>query len=98
MFNHHKLKCYVLALDLAKVMPSLLRTWPFYLSDQLKRALTSVILNIAEGNGRMTTKERKRSNRLQQNAGRSPSSRKNVIEVIVNLNRYIVVFGVGILL
>ena len=60
MFNHHRLKCYVLALDMAKSMPSLIRGWPFYLSDQLKRAMVSVVLNIAEGNGRYYTKERKR--------------------------------------
>ena len=60
MFNHHKLKCYLLSLELAKSMPSLTRGWPFYLSDQLKRALTSVILNISEGNGRMSPKDRRR--------------------------------------
>ena len=60
MFNHHKLKCNLLALELAKSMPSLTRSWPFYLSDQLKRALTSVILNISEGNGRISPKEGRR--------------------------------------
>ena len=41
-------------------MPSLTRNWPYYLSDQLKRAMTSVILNTSEGNGRSSLKERKR--------------------------------------
>ena len=60
MFYHHRLKVYVLALTTAKRLPSLLRSWPYYLSDQLKRALSSVILNIAEGNGRTGLKDRKR--------------------------------------
>lgn len=60
MFYHHRLKVYELSLLTAKRLPSLVRNWPYYLSDQLKRALSSVILNIAEGNGRITTKERKR--------------------------------------
>lgn len=60
MFYHHRLKVYELALLIAKRMPSLVRHWPYYLSDQLKRALSSVILNIAEGNGRSSPKERRR--------------------------------------
>lgn len=48
---------------LAKKMPSLVRKWPTgssYLADQLKRALASVSLNIAEGNGRSGLKDRAR--------------------------------------
>ncbi|MBI2091385.1 MAG: four helix bundle protein [Deltaproteobacteria bacterium] len=36
------------------------RRWPYYLSDQFKRATSSVVLNIAEGNGRLSPKERRR--------------------------------------
>jgi four helix bundle protein len=61
MFNHHRLKCYLLALDItAKTVPTIVRKWPYYLSDQFKRAMTSVVLNISEGNGRQSPKERKR--------------------------------------
>ena len=63
MFNHQKLKCYLMALELAKAMPHLIYPWPrgyYYLTDQLKRALASIILNIAEGNGRRNIKERQR--------------------------------------
>lgn len=63
MLNHSKLKCYVMALETAKKLPTLIASWPqgnAYLSDQLKRALSSVILNIAEGNGRRYPKERRR--------------------------------------
>ena len=61
MFNHHRLKCYALALDItAKTVPTILAQWPYYLSDQFKRAMTSVVLNISEGNGRQSPKDRKR--------------------------------------
>ena len=60
MFNHHKLKCYVMALDAAKRVPAIVRRWPLYLSDQFKRAMSSIVLNIAEGNGREYPKERRR--------------------------------------
>ena len=61
MFNHQRLKCYELAMFLAKKVPSLTGSWPvgsYYLIDQLKRAMSSILLNIAEGNGRTGTKDR----------------------------------------
>lgn len=63
MFNHQRLKCYQLALEVAKRMPNLVAHWPSgsgYLQDQLKRAICSVLLNIAEGNGRISPKDRRR--------------------------------------
>ena len=60
MFNHHKLRCYMLSLAIAKRMPTLTRGWPYYLSDQVRRALSSVVLNISEGNGREGIKDRRR--------------------------------------
>lgn len=63
MFNHQKLNCYQLSLEVAKRVPHLVTTWPTgsgYLEDQLKRAICSVLLNIAEGNGRRSPKERRR--------------------------------------
>ena len=61
MFNHQKLKCYEYALDTARKVPTLIKRWPKgygYLEDQLKRAASSVVLNIAEGNYRYSQKER----------------------------------------
>lgn len=63
MFNHQKLKCYEFALDAARKVPALIKRWPSgygYLEDQLKRAASSVVLNIAEGNYRYSIKERAR--------------------------------------
>ena len=63
MFSHQKLICYQLTLNLAKRVPGILAKWPkgsANLQDQLKRALCSILLNIAEGNGRASSKERQR--------------------------------------
>ena len=63
MFNHQKLKCYEYALVAARKVPTLIGKWPAgyaYLEDQLKRAASSVVLNIAEGNYRYSIKERTR--------------------------------------
>ena len=62
-FNHQKLKCYKVSLDVAKSIPTLTNRWPrghAYLIDQLKRAVSSICLNICEGNAKFSTKERRR--------------------------------------
>jgi len=61
--NHQRLTCYQFAMSMAKAMPDLLSRWPrgyYYLSDQIKRATSSIVLNIAEGNARTSLLERKR--------------------------------------
>ena len=61
--NHRKLKCYRLLLEAARNVPSILNRLPrgnAYIEDQIKRALSSAILNLAEGNGRRSIKERNR--------------------------------------
>ena len=60
--NHQRLKCFQLLLNVARKVPTLLRMLPkgsYYLEDQLKRALASAILNLAEGNGRFTKADRR---------------------------------------
>jgi len=52
-----------MARELLKEMPNLTSNWPVgnaYLIDQLKRAMSSILLNIAEGNGKRSQRERKR--------------------------------------
>ena len=61
--NHEKLHCYGLLLETAKMLPSLIHSIPKgnkWLEDQMKRALSSAMFNLAEGNGRQTTPDRNR--------------------------------------
>lgn len=61
--NHHKLKCVDRLMSVAKKMPAIVHSMPrgeAYLVDQFKRALTSAILNLCEGNGRTSPRERNR--------------------------------------
>ena len=61
--NHQRLKCYNLLIVFAKRVPELIRKLPRgngYIEDQLRRAMSSAILNLSEGNGRRSKKERNR--------------------------------------
>jgi hypothetical protein len=49
--NHEKLDCYKLLLKAAEEVARRVSKWPRgygYLSDQLNRAMTSAVLNLAE--------------------------------------------------
>jgi len=62
-FNHQKLRCYSYSLEVAKTIPTLTNRWPkghSYLVDQLKRAASSIALNICEGNAKFSPKDRRR--------------------------------------
>ena len=83
MFNHHRLKCYVLALSTAKTVPTLVRSWPFYLNDQFKRAMTSVILNISEGNGREMPRDRRRFFNIATSSAKESAS---ILDIAYSFN------------
>ena len=60
---HEKLICYQGLVGIAPKLHKLAVSLPTgynYLADQLKRALASAILNLAEGNAKFTPKERRR--------------------------------------
>jgi len=82
---NQRLDCYNLLLDVAKDVPRLIRRFPkgdSYLINQLKRALTSGVLNLTEGNGRYSIKERNRFFNI------SLGSIKEVIGAIELANAY----------
>jgi four helix bundle protein len=60
MFDHEKLKVYQRSLDLIETVATILEQIPKRLAahEQLDRASTSIPLNIAEGNGKFTAKDR----------------------------------------
>ncbi|HPM41332.1 MAG TPA: four helix bundle protein [bacterium] len=60
---HEKLGCYRQSVELAGDLSKEGAKWPKgygYLLDQLRRAMASVVLNIAEGNARRSSSERRR--------------------------------------
>ena len=63
MFFHEKLHCYQRAKILLQEIAKEMKCWPTgygFLMDQLKRAGSSILLNLAEGNNRRSPKERRR--------------------------------------
>jgi len=62
--NHYKLDVYKsareLRLECYKILPKLPDSERFNLTDQIRRAATSVVLNITEGCSRKSDQERKR--------------------------------------
>jgi four helix bundle protein len=66
-FEHEKLKVYHVALDFVPFADDLVRDLPAgrsYLGDQLHRAATSIVLNVAEGAGEFSRKEKARFYRM----------------------------------
>lgn len=61
--NHEKLNCYSRLVGITERIAKLMFRWPrgySNLADQLRRALTSAVLNLAEGNVKRSTPGRKR--------------------------------------
>ena len=62
MFPYQNLEVYKKAFFLNKIIYNLLKTnpsIPYYIKNQLGRASLSVVLNIAEGSAKVTSKDRK---------------------------------------
>jgi four helix bundle protein len=60
---HEKLECYRRSVELAEELSKEGARWPRgfgYLLDQQRRAMASVVLNLAEGNARKGASERRR--------------------------------------
>jgi len=72
LFDHERLEVYQLALDflaLADEFTSGLPPGRAYLGDQLHRASTSIVLNIAEGAGEFSKKDKARFYRMALRSG-----------------------------
>lgn len=60
-YRHENLEVYKLGMDLVKIVYKIIKKFPkdeiYSLTSQLKRSVTSVVLNIVEGSGRWSTKD-----------------------------------------
>lgn len=62
VLNHQKLECYQKEIQVVKELTRLMPNWPgrASLKDQAERAAISAILNLAEGCGKITPKDRRK--------------------------------------
>jgi four helix bundle protein len=80
-FDHERLDVYRLALDFVVEVHKIISAFPpgyAYLADQLQRAATSVPLNIAEGAGEFSPKEKARFYRIAKRSGTESAAVLNV--------------------
>jgi len=81
IFDHEKLDVYKVSLEVVILITQVVENLPrgkSYLGDQLQRAGTSILLNIAEGSGEYSGSEK---NRFYRIAKRSGTECAGVIEI-----------------
>ncbi len=87
MHNFRKLKVYQKAIDFSVLIYELTKTFPkeelFGLTSQIRRAVVSISLNIAEGSGNKSNKEFKR---FLEIALRSTYEVMSCLEIALKLN------------
>ena len=82
MFDHNRLDVYQRAVELLDLVDQIVDQMPSgraHLKDQLDRAATSVVLNIAEGAGEFSPRDKRRFYRM---ARRSATESAAVLEVV----------------
>lgn len=85
-FDHEKLDVYQAAMNFVMSADQIIESLPrgrSYLADQLHRAATSIPLNIAEGAGEFSAKEKARFYRI---ALRSATESASLLDVCLHLN------------
>ena len=84
-FDHEKLNAYQAAVDFVTLAGEIVRELPrgrAYLADQLHRAAVSIALNIAEGTGEFSSKDKSRFYRM---ARRSATECAAILDVCQRL-------------
>jgi four helix bundle protein len=84
-FDHERLDVYQTAMKFVILTDEIIESLPrgrAYLADQFQRASTSILLNIAEGAGELSTNEKVRFYRM---ARRSATECAGILAVIQNL-------------
>lgn len=85
LFDHEKLDVYQVALEFVALVDNIVGHLPMgkaYLADQLKRASSSIPLNIAEGAGEYSVNEKSRFYRM---AKRSATECASILDVCQRL-------------
>lgn len=85
-FDHEKFIVYQRAIEFVELSDYAVTNLPegrAYISDQLKRASSSIVLNIAEGAGEFSANDKKRFYRM---ARRSATECAAIIDICVRLN------------
>lgn len=82
MFDHERLDVYQRAVELLDLVDRIVQQMPAgraHLKDQLDRAATSIVLNIAEGAGEFSPRDKRRFYRI---ARRSANESAAVLQVV----------------
>jgi four helix bundle protein len=85
-FDHEKLDVYQTAIEFVVLIEPIVKQFPkgrAYLIDQLQRAGSSVVLNVAEGAGEFSTNEKIRFYRM---ARRSATECAGLLDICMRLN------------
>jgi four helix bundle protein len=85
-FDHEKLDVYKATIEFVVIIESIIKQLPkgrAYLIDQLQRAGSSVLLNIAEGAGEFSVNEKIRFYRM---ARRSATECASILDICMRLN------------
>ncbi|HVK11651.1 MAG TPA: four helix bundle protein [Gemmataceae bacterium] len=84
-FDHERLDVYQLAVEFVAVATELVACYPpgtTHLRDQLSRAATSVVLNIAEGAGEFSKPEKARFYRMARRSATECAAVLDVLKVV----------------
>jgi four helix bundle protein len=83
LFDHERLDVYRVSIDFIALVESLLENLPrgrAYLGDQMQRAATSIALNIAEGAGEFSAKDKARFYRMALRSARECAALLDVMK------------------
>jgi four helix bundle protein len=85
-FDHEKLHVYQAAKEFVRITETIIKQFPkgrAYLIDQLQRAASSILLNIAEGSGEFSLSEKIRFYRM---ARRSATECAGILDICIDLS------------
>lgn len=91
VFDHEKLDVYRVAREFVTVIsPFLKRNLPRELRDQLDRASTSILFNIAEGAGKMARADKQRFYEIARGSATEAAAQLDVLQIrgVISADQY----------